>query len=281
MRQFEYYEPKTIAEACTFLSDINAKAIAGGTDLLIQMRHGGKKPSIIVNLKYIEKLNKINFSDVGVHIGALTKISEAACCEKIIDNWPAFSSGADNVGTPQVRNLATVGGNICNSSPCADTVPGLIVSDAIAVITNGNESRDVPLVDFFTAPGKNCIKTGELLREIFIPFLPMDTRQAFAKLGARKAADIAVINMAISLSFNGNKCKMARVALGSVAPTPIRAREAEEILEGSDSVSLDINKVASLIASAAKPIDDVRGSANYRKNMVEETAKELLTNLCK
>lgn len=281
MKMFEYYEPETMIEACSLLADSNAKAIAGGTDLLVQIRHGVKKPSAIVNLKYIDELNKLNFSNSGVRIGSLTKISEAASCEKIIENWPAFSSGADKVGTPQVRNLATVGGNICNSSPCADTVPGLIVSDAIAVITNGKKSREIPLADFFTAPGKNCMKTGELLSEIFVPFLPKDTRQAFAKLGPRKAADIAIINMAISLSFNGDKCEMARIALGSVAPTPLRAREAEKMLIGSDSASRDIDKIAYLIASAARPIDDVRGSANYRKSMLEATAKELLTDLCK
>lgn len=281
MKMFDYYEPATTTEACALLADNNAKAIAGGTDLIVQMRHGVKKPGVIVNLKYIDELNKINLCSSGARIGSLVKISELACHEKIIKNWPAFSSGADKIGTPQVRNLATVGGNICNSSPCADTVPGLIVSDAIAVITNGKESREVLIADFFTAPGKNCMQTGEILSEIILPFLPEGTKQAFAKLGPRKAADIAVINMAISLSFNGNKCEKARIALGSVAPTPLRAKEAEEMLTGSESSSLDIDKIAFLIASAAKPIDDIRGSANYRKDMLEATAKELLADLCK
>ncbi|MCD7951759.1 MAG: FAD binding domain-containing protein [Synergistaceae bacterium] len=134
MREFDYYEPKTIAEACNLLAADGAKAIAGGTDLVVQIKHGVKRPAVAVNLKGIEALRGMRFSDDGVTIGALTKIAELAESEDLYDGWRSVAVGADNIGTPQVRNLATIGGNICNSSPCADTVPGLLVSDAVAVI---------------------------------------------------------------------------------------------------------------------------------------------------
>ena len=280
MREFDYYEPKSISEACNLLAADGARAIAGGTDLVVQMKHGVRKPDVIVNLKGLKELKGIRCSDEGVVIGSLVKISDIAESRKISDGWRAVSLGADSVGTPQVRNLGTIGGNLCNSSPCADTVPGLLASDAVAVITNGREEREVMLAEFFTGPGKNCLAKGEILKEIRLPKMPDFTKQAFFKMGPRKAADIAVINMAISISREGSKYSRVRIAMGSVAPTPIMAKDAELAME-SVGAGCDINYVADLAASAALPIDDVRGSAEYRRNMLKVAARRLLEELCK
>lgn len=280
MREFDYYEPKTIAEACALLAADGAKAIAGGTDLVVQIKHGVKRPTVVVNLKGIEALRGVRFSDDGVTIGALTKIAELAESKDLYDGWRSVAVGADNIGTPQVRNLATIGGNICNSSPCADTVPGLLVSDAVAVIAGARGERNVSLANFFKGPGKNCLESGEILTAICLPKLPTGTRQLFFKMGPRKAADIAVINIAISLSLEDGLCTRARIAMGSVAPTPIRAMAAEKALEGSD-VTRDIEQIAGLVATAAAPIGDVRGSAEYRSHVLKAAAVGLLKELCR
>jgi carbon-monoxide dehydrogenase medium subunit len=280
MREFDYYEPKSISEACNLLAADGARAIAGGTDLVVQMKHGAKKPDVIVNLKGLEELKGIRCSDDGVVIGSLVKISDIAESQKIFDGWRAVSLGADSVGTPQVRNLGTIGGNLCNSSPCADTVPGLLASDAVAVITNGRDEREIRLADFFTGPGKNCLAKGEILKEVRLPKMPDLTKQAFFKMGPRKAADIAVINMAISISREGSRYSRVRIAMGSVAPTPIMAKDAELAMENVGN-GCDINKIADLAASAALPIDDVRGSAEYRRQMLKVAARRLLRELCK
>lgn len=280
MRKFDYYEPKTVVEACNLMALDGAKAVAGGTDLVVQIKRGAQRPTVVVNLKNINALKGVSSNEKGIFVGALTSITEIAESPKINTYWSSVAIGADNIGTPQVRNLGTIGGNICNSSPCADTVPGLLVADAVVVISNEKVEREVPLIEFFKGPGKNCMKNNELLKAIFLPKPPAGTKQAFFKMGPRNAADIAVINMAISLSFENGKCTRARIAMGSVAPTPIRARAAEAALEGSNP-SRNIHKIAELVASAATPIDDVRGSAEYRNKMLKVAAETLLSELCK
>lgn len=280
MRKFDYYEPKTVAEACNLMAFDGAKAIAGGTDLVVQIKHGGQQPTVVVNLKNIDVLKGVWSNEKGIFVGSLTSISEIAESPEINAYWSSVAVGADNIGTPQVRNLGTIGGNICNSSPCADTVPGLLVADTVVVISSEKVEREVPLIEFFKGPGKNCMENNELLKAIFLPKPPTGTKQAFFKMGPRKAADIAVINMAISLSFEGSKCIRARIAMGSVAPTPIRAKVAEAALEGSIP-SRNIHKIAELVASAATPIDDVRGSAEYRSNMLKVATETLLSELCR
>lgn len=279
MREFDYYEPRTVAEACNIMLLDGAKVIAGGTDLVVQIKHSTRRPTVVVNLKNVETLKGVWSDEKGIFVGALTPITEIAESPEINAYWSSVAVGADSIGTPQVRNLGTIGGNICNSSPCADTVPGLLVADAVVILSNEKAEREVPLIEFFKGPGKNCMKNNELLKAIFLPKPPSGTKQAFFKMGPRKAADIAVINMAISLSFDGGKCTRARIAMGSVAPTPIRARAAEAALEGSVT-SCDIHKIAELVVSAAKPIDDVRGSAEYRSTMLKVVTKALLSELC-
>ncbi|WP_352401561.1 FAD binding domain-containing protein [Synergistes jonesii] len=281
MREFNYYEPKAISEACGLLRAEGAKVIAGGTDLIVQIKRGVLKPASVINIKSVEELNGITASDEGLTIGALTKISKIAASADILGHNRAICVGADNIGTPQVRSLATIGGNICNSSPCADTVPGLLVADAVAIIADGTGERRMPLADFFRGPGKNALdkEKGELLKAIFLPKLPENTTQGFYKAGPRKAADIAVINMAISLSFKNGICTRARIAMGSVAPVPKRAYDAENAIESRGTIR-DFDEIAELIARAASPIDDVRGSAKYRLHMLRVAAAELLEELC-
>ena len=279
MKVFDYYEPQTLAEACDILSTAeNSAAIAGGTDLVVQMKHGKKSPSVVVNLKNIDELQGVSFCGDGVRIGALTKISAIAESKEIYDGWRSVAVGADNIGTPQVRNLATIGGNICNSSPCADTVPSLIVSRAEAIIAGKTGERRVPLDEFFKGPGKNCLEKGELLKAVWLPQLPAGTVQAFYKMGPRKAADIAVVNIAISLSMDNDVCTDARIAAGSVAPTPIRIAAAEEMLKRGGK-SCNIEEVAELVSEGASPIDDVRGSASYRRHILKVMTVRLLDEL--
>lgn len=280
MKEFDFYEPSTIKEACNLLATTNnSMLIAGGTDLIVQMKREKKHPSTVINLKHIQELEGISVCDEGVCIGALTKIADIAASPDIYNIWRSVSIGADNIGTPQVRNLATIGGNVCNSSPCADTVPGLIVSNAVAIIAGIDGERKVQLEDFFDGPGRNCLGKGELLKSIWLPKIPINIKQAFCKMGPRKAADIAVVNLAISLSLENGVCTYARIAAGSVAPTPIRITEAEKALKGVDMPSCDLEAIADLVAAKATPIDDVRGSAEYRLHILKAMSVRLLHEL--
>lgn len=282
MKPFEYYEPTSVQEAIELLDRLgpSARILAGGTDLVVRMKRGATEPDHVVNVKKIGGLDHITADEDGLHIGPLTKLADIAEDPLVRLHCPALAEGADTVGTPQVRNLGTLGGNICNASPCADTAPALLVSDARVTLLGKNGSRKVPLADFFTGPGRTCLDGAEMLVDIFIPFQPKGTRQTYLKLGPRRAADISVVGVAVSLSFDGENCSRARIALGSVAPTPLRACETEAAMEGKSLEQLNPEEVGKKASAEARPISDVRGSEEYRSEMVAtlvERAVGLLT----
>jgi len=272
MKIFDYIKPKTLAEASAFMieHDGEAKLYAGGTDLLILMRDGFITPQYIVDIKEIPSLRDISFDETaGLTIGAAATLNAVASSPIIRTRFGLLAEAAETIGSYQVRNRATIGGNICNASPSADTVPALLVLGAMAWVFGGGEEKAVPLDTFFTGPGKTMLGPGNILTSIQVPLSPAGSAHRYLKLGRVRAADLALVGVAV-LGFPqpGNPSGYGfRIALGAVAPTPIRAPEAEALLaESVDDEAVD--KAALAAMRTAKPISDVRAKAEYRSAMV-------------
>jgi carbon-monoxide dehydrogenase medium subunit len=270
--RFEYLEAKTVKEACSLLSQYKDKArlIAGGTDLLVAARRRKITPLYVINIKTIPNLDYITADGKGLQIGALATLSDIESSPLIRDGFPIIADSAHQVGTPQIRNVGTIGGNLCNAAPSADMAPALIGLGAKAKLKGVKGERTVALEDFFTGPGETVLKTGEMLIEIQVPNPPPHTGGIYLKLPARTAIDLAVVGVAVvvKLDAKGANIVDAKIVLGAVAPTPIRARKAEDIIKGKAVNEELIEKAAQVAAEEAKPISDVRGSAGYRKEMV-------------
>jgi len=270
--RFNYLEPATIEEAVSLLSkyDGKAKAIAGGTDLLVQIRNKAIKPEYVVDIGYISGLDYINYDEKqGLRIGALTTIRAIEKSDKLCQVYPVISQAAGLLGSVAIRNVATIGGNLCNAAPSADTAPALIGLSARARIAGSGGERLVSLEDFFTGPGETVLKAGEMLLEIQVPVPPPDTKGMYLKHG-RSAVDLATVGVAVIMALeSGGVCRDVKIVLGAVAPTPMRAKKAEEVLRGKKVEPALIEEAARVASGEAQPITDVRASAEYRREMVK------------
>jgi len=273
MKSFDYFSPKTLSEASEILSKNNgdARMIAGGTDLLLKMKAGRLAPKAIVNIKRIPDLRGLTFNS-HLTMGALTTLEEIKGSPIIRQHYPALSEAAATMASVQIRNLATVGGNMCNAAPSADLAPILIALNAVAVIRGAKGERRVSLEEFFTGPGKSVLGVGELLVSLEVP--KQEGRSIYLKHSPREHMDIAVVGVGIALQKNS-----ARIVLGAVAPIPLRAKKAEEEVMSGSLTKERIERAAKIAAEESKPIDDVRGSVWYRKKMVEVVVKRGLMEL--
>ena len=281
LNRFEYHDPATVEEASRLLRELpSAVVIAGGTDLIPLMKHEKVVPSHLVSISKIDGIRAIESGDGALRIGAGTRLATLIESEEVGKAAPLLSHTAGLMASPQVRNLATIGGNIANSSPSADSVPSLYVLGARFSLQNGTQSREMDAEEFFTGPGENVLQRGEILREIVLPAPGEGFRAHYLKHTVKRGLELAVAGVAISLRFDSRKkVKEAKIALGAVAPTPIRAREAEGALVGEKPTTAVLERAASLAGAAADPIDDVRGSRWYRCAMVELLVKRGLTAL--
>lgn len=272
--KFDHLEAKTIEEACSLLAKYKGKArvIAGGTDLLVSMKGREISPQYIINIKAIPNLDGINYSRKdGLVIGAMTTLAAIESSPIIGERFPILSSAAHQTGSPHIRNIGTIGGNLCNAAPSADMAPSLIGLGAKAKIKGLKGERTVTVEQFFLGPGVSILKAGEILTKVQVPNPLPHTRGVYLKLPARTAIDIAVVGVAVvvTLDTKGINIADAKIVLGAVASTPIRARQAEDIIKGKALDDELIQKAAQAAADEAKPISDVRGSASYRKEMVK------------
>ena len=279
--RFDHLEPKTIEEACSLLSKHKGKAkvIAGGTDLLPAMRNREVTPAYIINVRSIPNLDYIRYTDAeGLKIGALATLYDIESSPIIREKFPMVADAASKIGTPQVRNMGTIGGNLCNAAPSADTAPPLIGLEAKAKINGPNGERVIALEEFFIGPGENALQADEILTEIQIPNPPPHTRGVYLKLPARTMVDLAVAGVAVVVTLDDKERSIvdAKIVLGAVAPTPVRARQAEDIIRGKAISRELIEKAAEAAAGEAKPISDLRGSASYRKEMVNTLTKRAI-----
>lgn len=272
MKPFTYYRPSAKEEVVALLHQFagRAKVIAGGTDLLIRMKRRQLKPEVIVDLSNVAELSYIYQEDGRIHIGATTKIAAVESSPLLREKAPVLAEAAHLLGSRQIRNLATLGGNICNAAPSGDTLPALLLLEAEAKILGPAGERVVALENFFVGPGQTVLAPDEILLEVAVKEMPPRAAAVYLKHSRRRAMDIAVVGVGVRLEADeGAKAiKGAKVVLGAVAPTPIRAPEAEAALAGKAPDAQTVETAASLAAAAARPISDVRASADYRREMV-------------
>lgn len=252
------------------------RIIAGGTDLLLRYQNEPDGSLTVVDITSIADLGRIVEEPDGVRIGAAVRLADLGNSEVIQERLPVLADGAKSVAGPQIRNLATLGGNVCNASPSADTVAPLLVLDAQAIIRSREGQREVPLVEFFVGPGQTVLAPGELLEELFVPWPVPGSVSSYTKLSPRKAMDLAIVGVAVALGRNGGALQ-TRIGLVAVAPTPLRATTAEAHVEAAGLVDSEVaNEAGRLAAQAASPIDDVRATADYRRAMVDRLVTRML-----
>lgn len=271
MRRFDYFAPATLDEAVALLGRYNGRAslMAGGTDLLVEIKENIRHPDFVIDLKKIPNLDYLTFdSAAGLKIGALATVRMVETAPEVIQKYAGLARAARELGSIQVRHRATVAGNICRASPSADTPPPLIADRATVKLYSARGRRELPLEDFFTGPGQTVLAKDEILEEIAAPVPPPHTGKVYLKLGRRKAMELATVGVAVSLTLKGQVCRQIRIVLAAVAPTPIRACRAEELLRGEVVTEKTISAAARTAMAEARPISDVRSSADYRREMV-------------
>ena len=284
MRSFDYFAPQSLGDATALLNRYGTKArlLAGGTDLFLRMERRVVEPGVLVDLKKVRALQGIKASAKGLTIRAATPMEDIVSSPLVQRRYGIIAEAAAVIGSIQTRNRATLGGNLCNASPAADTAPALIVLGARARIASSRREREVALEEFFLAPGKSCLQSNELLKEIFIPSPAGKSGSSFQRC-TRTAMDIALVNCAVFLTLapKGNVVGDIRIALGAVAPTPVRARPAEDALKGKNPDKDSIEEAAALAAASVSPIDDVRSSASYRRAMVRVLTRRAIEEALK
>ena len=277
--RFDYLEPKTIEEAVSLLSkyDGRAKVIAGGTDLMVEIRNKAIKPGYVVDIAGISGLDYIKYNNKqGLRIGALTTIRALETSTEVQHRYPVISQAASQLGSVAIRNVGTIGGNLCNAAPSAEMAPPLIALGARVKIRAANGERIIPIEDFFTGPGQTVLKPNELVTEIQVPDLPPRSGGVYIKHSIRKAQDLAIVGVGAITTMDKDVLSDVKIALGAVAPTPIRAKKAEEILKGKKPESDLLEKAGLAASQEASPIDDVRGSAEYRRKMIRVLVKRAI-----
>ena len=278
LNEIRIYTPRTIAEAVKLLVDLkDARIMAGGTDLLVDIKQGLVKVKDIISLQDIEELKGIEKKGERIRIGAATSPKEILFSTLIVKHFPALADAAGLMASPQVRTLATIGGNITSAVPSADLPPTLIAADASVELRCARSSREMPLSEFFTGPRETVCRAGELLASVFLPLPPPDTGISYKRFTLREANALAVASVASRLTLQSGKIKKAAVVLGAVAPTPVLAQKTSEFLQ-TKAPSPKIFEEASAIASKeGKPISDIRGSAWYRKELVQVLTRRSLS----
>ncbi|MBW1996544.1 MAG: FAD binding domain-containing protein [Deltaproteobacteria bacterium] len=267
MKKFRYFQPRDISEAFNLMAEFEGKAryIAGGTDVLVRIKQRDLKPEALVSLRGIEGLGDIE-ADGSLTVGGMTLLRDLEKSEDIASEYPALSQAAELLANPQVRNVATIGGNICNAAPSADCAPPLIALDATLVLEGPSGQREVPIVEFFRGPGETCLGPAEVVRSIRIPGKEPNTGMAFLKIG-RVAQDLAIVNAAALVVMDGNVCRRCRLAVGAVAPVPLRLTRVERMIEGEEIGPDLLRDVEAVVKEEVKPITDVRSSEEYRREV--------------
>jgi carbon-monoxide dehydrogenase medium subunit len=272
MRRFEYLEARTLRQAIGMLQrhGQQARVVAGSTDFLVRWRAGFWHPDYVVNIQHIPGLGRLTYSRRnGLRMGALVTIQTLEQHPAIRQHYPALAAAAASFAGVQVRNLATVGGNICNASPSGDMLPAMLAYGAECRLSGPDGNRQVPLEQLFTGPGQTVLAHDEVLTEITLPLPETNTGSLYIKHSPRGAMDIATVGVASAVTVDrSGVCTGARIALGAVAPIPLRARSAEDMLLGRRLDAELLQAAADQSMAEASPIDDVRGTARYRSQMV-------------
>jgi carbon-monoxide dehydrogenase medium subunit len=275
IKEFKYFDACEVDEAVSVLGKLgkSAKILAGGTDLLNLMKLRKVVPEFVINIKNNKDLEYIHENE-GLKIGALTKISAIRESQIIKRGYMSLFDAAEWFGTPQIRNMATVGGNVCRSSPSSDMIAPLMALDAKLKLVGPNGEREVSVEEFLVGAGKNILDR-EILTDIFVPHQDKPFGTAFVKL-RRSSADLAKVSCSTRITFKDGICDDIRIVLGAVADRVFRAKEAEEIIRGEKVTDKAIEKAAEIASHTARPITDVRSTSAYRKEVVKVLVRRLM-----
>jgi len=270
----KYAAPTTVDEAVGLLAgDADARVFAGATDLIPQIRAGRPEPSVLVDLKKIDRLVGASESGGTWTVGAATPTSTLTADDGFSDAFPGLSEASGLIGSDQIQNRSSWGGNLCNASPAADSVPSLVANGARAVIAGSGGERTVPVDEIVTGPGQTSLADDEFVVEFEVDTPPADTADAYLRLIPRTEMDIAVVGAAVRVTMDGDTCTDAAVVLGAVAPTVVRVPDAEAALVGSTLDDAALDAVAAAASAACNPIDDKRGTIEYRTQVAGVLAK--------
>jgi aerobic carbon-monoxide dehydrogenase medium subunit len=281
MKNFGYVAPKSQLEAFKLLSRYGegTRVMAGGTDLLVELKNRDFRVKNIIDLKNISELSYIKYqANTGLQIGALTKVREIETSSIIRDKFKILSQAAGTLGSVQIRNKASIGGNLCHAAPSADTAPALISLEAKVKLARDGQERSLPLEEFFLGPGKTVLNPAEILKEISLPPMAANSAGVYLKYSPRQAMDLAMVGVACVLTLDETKstCLEVRLVLGAVAPTPIRARKAEALLKGQRLSESLLKEAARSAREEARPITDIRASEWYRRDIIEALVERAL-----
>ena len=273
-----YHNPSNFSDAARIARDASGvtRFLAGGTDVLVQMRAGAVTPDDIIDIKNIPGVDAImRTADGGFIIGAAVSGAQMGADADLVSAWPGVVEGMELVGSTQVQGRATLAGNLCNGSPAADSVPGLIAAGATAQIVSADGVRDIAIEDIPAGPGRSNLVKGEVIASITLPARGQGGGDAYLRFTPRTEMDIAVVGCAINLTIEGDVITFARVALGAVAPTVVLVPEAADAIIGTTLDDAAIAALMNVVSAAAKPISDKRGTAEFRKDVVGVLAKRV------
>ncbi len=276
MRTFQYLKPTSVGEAQELLAHFGEKAkiIAGGTDLMVQWKKKLISPEAMISVRNVPELNFVRVNQC-LGIGSATTHRTLETDPEVRRLFPVITDAVDNLGSVQVRNSATIGGNICNAAPSADTAPPLLVLDAVLNIVGSEGSTSVPIGEFFGGPSRTVLKPGQLVTDFAIPAPAPHTGMAYWKHSRRKAMDLPMLGVAVLLTLEDDlkTCRKARIALGVAAPTPMRATQAEAFLEGKSIDEAVLGEAGKIAVQEAKPRTTIRASEWYRRELIPVLVK--------
>jgi len=267
MSDTQYLAAKTIDEAVQAHNQANGSArfLAGGTDLLVQIKSGIKKPNLVIDVKKIVELNNIEeISENEFIVGASVSGANLNRNKKFASLWPGVIEAFRLIGSEQIQGRASLGGNLCNGSPAGDSVPALIAAGCTAIIVGPDGKKELPIEEFHTGPGKTVLKNGEILVSLKFPKRESNSSDAYLRMTPRTEMDIAVVGCGVNLTLDNDICTSVRVSLGAVAPTPLLIKEASDIMVGTNLNSQVLEKVAKICMESCNPINDKRGTIEYR-----------------
>lgn len=272
MQLFDYKAASTVKEVVDLLSSHNgmARILSGGTDLLVQLRENRRKAGLLIDVKKISELTSVSYdAGQGLKLGAAADCHQICSNQSVLEHYPGLVDAIELIGGVQIQYRASLGGNLCNASPAADSIPALIVHRAVCVIAGPHGTRTLPVEQFCIAPGKNALEAGELLVAVNVPPPGPNFGAHYLRFIPRNEMDIAVVGAGVSVTLDESKKRVlsARIALGAVAPTPLFVEEAGAFLARKEITQENIQEAARIAQAAARPISDLRGTAEHRKHL--------------
>lgn len=272
---FEFFEPTTVGEVVELVDGDKSRVLAGGVDLVLKMRLRQIVPEQVVSLQKVPDLGYVEANGSGLSFGALATLRDIERSSAVREGWPLLAEAVGSIVSVQTKVMGTAVGNLCVGTPASDVAPALCALGAVVKIAGPGAAREIPIEEFFVDSGRTAVRAHEIVTEVRVPRLPPGSATAFMKL-SKTAEDIAKVNAAVMIALTDGRCSDVKIALGSVASTPIRASRAEELLRGSAVGPEAIAEVAATAAEAVQPISDVRSTAGYRKEMVRVLVRDCL-----